>query len=58
MSFGAGHKQEGREEGPTAGILGSQSVKTMQQAETKGYDAGKKISGEDFRMAESPAAST
>lgn len=38
-------KLEGREEEPTAGILDSQSVKTMQEAETKGYDAGKKIKG-------------
>jgi putative transposase len=38
-------KKEGREEEPTAGILDSQSVKTMQEAETKGYDAGKKIKG-------------
>lgn len=38
-------KKEGHEEEPTAGILDSQSVKTMQEAETKGYDAGKKIKG-------------
>jgi putative transposase len=38
-------KQEGHKEEPTAGILDSQSVKTMQEAETKGYDAGKKIKG-------------
>lgn len=37
--------REGHEEEPTAGILDSQSVKTMQEAETKGYDAGKKIKG-------------
>ncbi|MBM7115898.1 IS5 family transposase [Archangium primigenium] len=38
-------KKEGHAEEPTAGILDSQSVKTMQEAETKGYDAGKKIKG-------------
>ncbi|WP_434384872.1 IS5 family transposase [Melittangium boletus] len=38
-------KKEGHEEEPSAGILDSQSVKTMQEAETKGYDAGKKIKG-------------
>lgn len=38
-------QKEGREEEATAGILDSQSVKTMQEAETKGYDAGKKIKG-------------
>ena len=38
-------KQEGRAEEPTAGCLDSQSVKTLQEAETKGYDAGRKIKG-------------
>ena len=37
--------QEGRTEEPTAGCLDSQSVKTLQEAETKGYDVGKKIKG-------------
>ena len=36
---------EGHTEEPTAGCLDSQSVKTLQEAETKGYDAGKKIKG-------------
>ena len=36
-------RKEGHEEEPTAGMLDSQSVKTMQEAETEGYDAGKKI---------------
>ncbi|WNG60631.1 transposase [Archangium gephyra] len=36
----AGHKQE-----PTASVLDSQSVKTTEEAETKGYDAGKKVKG-------------
>lgn len=38
-------QKEGREKEATAGILDSQSVKTTQEAETKGYDAGKKIKG-------------
>jgi putative transposase len=38
-------EKEGREKEATAGILDSQSVKTTQEAETKGYDAGKKIKG-------------
>lgn len=38
-------KQEGHGEEATAGILDSQSVKTLQEAESKGYDAGKKIKG-------------
>jgi putative transposase len=36
----AGHKEE-----PTASVLDSQSVKTTEEAETKGYDAGKKVKG-------------
>lgn len=38
-------EKEGREKEATAGILDSQSAKTTQEAETKGYDAGKKIKG-------------
>ena len=38
-------KKAGRQEQPTASILDSQSVKTTEEAETKGYDAGKKVKG-------------
>lgn len=38
-------KKAGREAQPTASILDSQSVKTTEEAETKGYDAGKKVKG-------------
>jgi putative transposase len=38
-------KKAGRNEEPTAAILDSQSVKTVREAETKGYDAGKKVKG-------------
>lgn len=38
-------RKAGREEEPTAGILDSQSVKTTEEAETKGYGAGKKVKG-------------
>ena len=34
------HKKE-----PTATVLDSQSVKTTEEAQTKGYDAGKKVKG-------------
>ena len=36
-------KKAGREAEPTASILDSQSVKTTEEAQTKGYDAGKKV---------------
>jgi putative transposase len=38
-------QQEGRSAQPTAGILDSQSVKTALEAESRGYDAGKKVKG-------------
>jgi putative transposase len=38
-------KKAGREAEPTASILDSQSVKTTEEAQTKGYDAGKKVKG-------------
>lgn len=38
-------KQAGRALQPTAGVLDSQSVKSDVQAETRGYDANKKIKG-------------
>lgn len=38
-------KQAGRSPQPTAGILDSQSVKSDVQAETRGYDANKKVKG-------------
>jgi putative transposase len=38
-------KKAGREPQPTAGILDSQSVKTDVEAETRGYDANKKVKG-------------
>jgi putative transposase len=38
-------KKAGHKEAPTASILDSQSVKTTEEAETKGYDAGKKVKG-------------
>lgn len=38
-------KKAGRAQQPTAGILDSQSVKTDVEAETRGYDANKKLKG-------------
>lgn len=38
-------KRAGKNENPSAAIIDSQSVKTDEQAETKGYDAGKKVKG-------------
>ncbi len=38
-------KQAGRSPQPSAGILDSQSVKTDVQADTRGYDANKKVKG-------------
>jgi putative transposase len=38
-------KKAGRQEQPTASILDSQSVKTTEEAETRGYDGGKKVKG-------------
>jgi putative transposase len=35
----------GRDENPSAAIIDSQSVKTDEQAKSKGYDAGKKVKG-------------
>ena len=38
-------KKAGRTQQPTAGVLDSQSVKTDVEAETRGYDANKKLKG-------------
>lgn len=37
--------QSGKAENPSAAIIDSQSVKTDEQAESKGFDAGKKVKG-------------
>lgn len=42
-------ERAGREVSPTAGVIDSQSVKA--QAETRGYDAGKKIVGRKRHIA-------
>lgn len=43
-------ERAGRETSPTAGVIDSQSVKAP-QAETRGYDAGKKIVGRKRHIA-------
>ncbi|XXF76527.1 IS5 family transposase [Myxococcaceae bacterium GXIMD 01537] len=38
-------RAEGRGEEPTAGIIDSQSVKASEEADSRGFDAGKKVKG-------------
>lgn len=41
----AAREREGREASPSAGVIGSQSVKTTESCGVRGFDAGKKIRG-------------